>query len=61
VPEVGAQGSFDLAEDRRSDDGLVQVGVERAEQQITRQDRHERIGVEHRHRSRHGVGPAQSV
>jgi hypothetical protein len=40
VPEVGAQGSFDLAEDRRSHDGLVQVGVERASNRS-----HDRIGT----------------
>ena len=54
VTEVGLQGRFDLAEDGGGYDGLLQVGVERAEQQITRQDRHEHVGVEHRHRPRHG-------
>jgi len=52
MPEVGVQGSFDLAEDRGCYHGLVQVGVERAEQQIRRQDRHEHVRVENRHRSR---------
>lgn len=48
VVEVGGEGALDFGEDATGDDGLVEVVVERTEQQVTRQDRDKHVGVEHR-------------